>query len=55
MAEPSDVHAMDPESFRVHVRSFEFWFGAVQGYLEGTCFGQGRRMPPSTRLRATRS
>lgn len=39
MALPSDVHAMDPEAFREHVRSFEFWFGAVQGYLDGTTFG----------------
>jgi 1,2-phenylacetyl-CoA epoxidase catalytic subunit len=39
MAQPSDVHAMDPEAFREHVRSFEFWFGAVQGYLDGTTFG----------------
>ena len=30
---------MDPELFRDHVRSFEFWFGAVQGYLEGTSYG----------------
>jgi 1,2-phenylacetyl-CoA epoxidase catalytic subunit len=48
MAEPSDVHAMDPESFRVHVRSFEFWFGAVQGYLEGTSFGHRPGTPDAS-------
>jgi 1,2-phenylacetyl-CoA epoxidase catalytic subunit len=39
---------MDPELFRDHVRSFEFWFGAVQGYLEGTSFGRrpGAPEPP---------
>jgi 1,2-phenylacetyl-CoA epoxidase catalytic subunit len=36
---PSDVHAMDPEAFFEHTRSFEFWFGAIQGYLEGSTFG----------------
>jgi 1,2-phenylacetyl-CoA epoxidase catalytic subunit len=30
---------MDPTEFWEHTRSFEFWFGAVQGYLEGTSFG----------------
>lgn len=42
---------MDPELFRDHVRSFEFWFGAVQGYLEGTSFGH-RPGPPETPLDA---
>jgi 1,2-phenylacetyl-CoA epoxidase catalytic subunit len=36
---PEDIHAMDPQEFWEHTRSFEFWFGAVQGYLEGTSFG----------------
>ena len=45
MADPVDVHAMDPETFRDHVRSFEFWFGAVQGYLEGTSFGHRPETP----------
>ncbi|MEN8183767.1 MAG: ferritin-like domain-containing protein [Myxococcota bacterium] len=39
MAEPTDLHQMDPAEFRDHVRSFEFWFGAVQGYLEGLSYG----------------
>jgi 1,2-phenylacetyl-CoA epoxidase catalytic subunit len=39
MAEPLDLHAMDPDEFAEHVRSFEFWFGAVQGYLSGLWYG----------------
>ena len=34
-AEPVDVHALEPEAFREKVHSFDFWFEAVQGYLEG--------------------
>jgi 1,2-phenylacetyl-CoA epoxidase catalytic subunit len=34
-----DPHQMSPEAFRAEVHSFEFWFGAVQGYLEGTEWG----------------
>jgi 1,2-phenylacetyl-CoA epoxidase catalytic subunit len=30
---------MDPARFREQVHSFEFWFGAVQGYLEGLEYG----------------
>ncbi len=30
---------MDPRCFEEHVRSFEFWFGAVQGYLDGLTYG----------------
>jgi 1,2-phenylacetyl-CoA epoxidase catalytic subunit len=40
VAEPVDVHALEPEAFLEHVHSFEFWFGAVQGYLAGTYYGQ---------------
>jgi 1,2-phenylacetyl-CoA epoxidase catalytic subunit len=37
---PSDeLHDLPPEVFQEHVRSFEYWFGAVQGYLEGRSFG----------------
>ena len=39
--EISDVHALDPASFLEEVHSFEFWFGAVQGYLEGLDHGHG--------------
>jgi 1,2-phenylacetyl-CoA epoxidase catalytic subunit len=34
-----DLHALPPEVFSDHVHSFEFWFGAVQGYLEGRSYG----------------
>jgi len=34
-----DVHEWDPGAFVEHTRSFEFWFGAVGGYLEGSTFG----------------
>lgn len=36
---PFDVHSMDPEAFYQESRSFEFWLGAVQGYLDGTEYG----------------
>jgi len=35
-----DLHALPPELFAEHVHSFEFWFGAVQGYLEGASYGR---------------
>jgi 1,2-phenylacetyl-CoA epoxidase catalytic subunit len=35
-----DLHALAPDDFHGRVRSFQFWFGAVQGYLEGTEFGR---------------
>lgn len=35
----SDLHALEPEDFLDHVHSFEFWFGAVQGYLGGRPYG----------------
>lgn len=38
MAE-DDLHALPPEEFRERVHSFEFWFGAVQGYLDGLEYG----------------
>jgi len=34
-----DLHQMDPDAFREHTRSFEFWFGAVEGYLKDRYFG----------------
>jgi 1,2-phenylacetyl-CoA epoxidase catalytic subunit len=39
VAEPFDVHAMDPGEAYEHGRSFEFWFDAVQGYLAGSSYG----------------
>jgi 1,2-phenylacetyl-CoA epoxidase catalytic subunit len=38
-ARAPDVHALDPEEFREEVHSFQFWFDAVQGYLDGTDHG----------------
>lgn len=34
-----ELHDLPPEDFYAHVHSFEFWFGAVQGYLEGREYG----------------
>jgi 1,2-phenylacetyl-CoA epoxidase catalytic subunit len=34
-----EIHDMRAEDFEEHVRSFEFWFGAVQGYLDGLTYG----------------
>jgi 1,2-phenylacetyl-CoA epoxidase catalytic subunit len=50
VSEPvDDVHQLDPEAFYEHARSFEFWFGAVQGYLEGACYGRRPDLPESMR------
>lgn len=46
MPEPTpDLHALPPDEFSEHVRSFEFWFGAVQGYLDGRPFGHRTGLP----------
>jgi 1,2-phenylacetyl-CoA epoxidase catalytic subunit len=42
-----DLHGTAPNEFAERVRSFEFWFGAVQGYLEGTEFGHSPAPEPS--------
>ncbi len=34
-----ELHDLDPRTFLEQVHSFEFWFEAVQGYLEGTSYG----------------
>jgi len=50
MGEPvEDVHQLDPLVFWEHARSFEFWFEAVQGYLEGSSFGRHPEVPESVR------
>lgn len=49
MADSGDIHQMEPTEFLDHVRSFEFWFGAVQGYLEGLHYGH-RPETPDTAL-----
>jgi 1,2-phenylacetyl-CoA epoxidase catalytic subunit len=40
-----DVHRLAPGAFYEHARSFEFWFGAVQGYLGETSFGRREDVP----------
>jgi ferritin-like protein len=40
-----NVHELDPELFFEHARSFEFWFEAVQGYLEGSSYGRHPDVP----------
>ena len=39
MSEPEELHDLEPGAFYERVHSFEFWFQAVQGYLQGTHFG----------------
>jgi 1,2-phenylacetyl-CoA epoxidase catalytic subunit len=43
----ADLHGTAPGEFAERVRSFEFWFGAVQGYLEGTEFGHSAADVPA--------
>ena len=40
-----DLHQLDPQELWEHARSFEFWFGAVQGYLEGASYGRRAEVP----------
>jgi ferritin-like protein len=50
VSEPlEDVHRLDPAEFYEHARSFEFWFGAVQGYLEGASYGRRPGVPEQVR------
>ncbi len=37
-----DVHALEPEDFIEEVHSFEHWFEAVEGYLQGLDHGHRR-------------
>ncbi len=39
MAESSEIHGLRHEDFLEEVHSFEFWFQAVEGYLNGRPFG----------------
>ena len=34
-----EPHALDADEFLDEVQSFEFWFGAVEGYLSDRPFG----------------
>jgi len=42
------LHELSPEEFREQVHSFEFWFGAVQGYLDGLEYGHGAQTEEAT-------
>lgn len=50
----SDVHALDPQAFFEEVHSFDFWFGAVQGYLEGRVHGHRPETPEAALTDAER-
>lgn len=55
MSDPSDeLHELPPEVFSEHVHSFEFWFGAVQGYLEGRPYGHAADTADRERSEAER-
>ena len=45
---------MPPEAFSEQVHSFEFWFGAVQGYLEGRPYGHASAAVEPERTEAER-
>ena len=45
MAQPLDLHQLAPEAFLEEVHSFEFWFDAVRGYLEGQQHGRRPETP----------
>jgi 1,2-phenylacetyl-CoA epoxidase catalytic subunit len=47
--EPVEIHDLAPEVFQRRVHSFEFWFDAVRGYLDGKTFGHSPD-PPSVNL-----
>ncbi len=54
-----ELHERPPAEFEEQVRSFEFWFGSVQGYLEGLEYGhspgaEDLGMPPAERERLVR-
>ena len=40
MNDDFDPHALDPGEFVEQVRSFEFWFHAVEGYLADRPYGR---------------
>jgi 1,2-phenylacetyl-CoA epoxidase catalytic subunit len=41
-----EIHDLDPEEFRQRVHTFEFWFEAVQGYLNGKPYGHRPQLEP---------
>jgi 1,2-phenylacetyl-CoA epoxidase catalytic subunit len=42
---PVDIHEMELDTFHGHVHSFEFWLGAVHGYLDGLTYGHRPETP----------
>jgi 1,2-phenylacetyl-CoA epoxidase catalytic subunit len=42
---PQEVHDLEPDVFQREVRSFEFWFDAVRGYLDGLHYGHAPDTP----------
>jgi len=40
-----DPHLLDEDAFVGEVQSFEFWFGAVEGYLTGRPYGRSAGTP----------
>jgi 1,2-phenylacetyl-CoA epoxidase catalytic subunit len=40
-----DLHDLAPDAFYARTRSFDFWLGAVSGYLEDTTFGRHGDVP----------
>ncbi len=40
-----NLHDLDPETFCDYVHSFQFWFDAVQGYLEDRSYGHRSDTP----------
>ncbi len=45
MTDDFDPHALEPDEFVEQVRSFEFWFQAVEGYLSDRPYGSREDTP----------
>ncbi len=43
--EDFDPHDLDEEAFVGEVQTFEFWFGAIEGYLSGRSYGRSPDTP----------
>jgi 1,2-phenylacetyl-CoA epoxidase catalytic subunit len=54
MVKSAELHDLPPERFYEDVHSFEHWFGAVQGYLEGSEYGHRVETPDETLSEAER-
>jgi 1,2-phenylacetyl-CoA epoxidase catalytic subunit len=40
-----EIHDLEPEVFRERVHTFQFWFEAIRGYLDGAAFGHRPETP----------